>query len=73
MIEPHDMRDDDSWKKAKGLAAYAEKHGDQFGRLLIGVIDNRTLRAIDANDRKTRERLKRLASNDELQNLLADG
>lgn len=33
---PHDDTGTDTWAKAKGLAEYADKHGFDFGRLVIG-------------------------------------
>ena len=35
ILEPHDDSRTDTWAKAKGLAQFADKHGMDFGRLII--------------------------------------
>jgi len=41
ILDPHDPGRDESVEKAKGLAVYAEKHGQQFGRIELIVLDSK--------------------------------
>lgn len=51
ILEPHSLSWSDSAAKAMGLAEFAKKHGDQFGRIeLIAQTDGDSLKRLDLND-----------------------
>jgi type III restriction enzyme len=62
LIDPHLPKYDDTWTKAKGLAEYAEKHGDLFGRLEIVIVEWNELKRMDVNNPATRRKAKRFQS-----------
>jgi type III restriction enzyme len=66
VIDPHDSTRDDTWAKAKGLAEYALRHGDSFGRLEIAILVNGLLKRMDLNDPATRKRALRFQSNNDV-------
>lgn len=70
IIDPHNTKLGDSFAKAVGLAKYAEKHGDLFGRIeLVRVDEPDIIRRIPLHDPKVRKRVKGLASGDQLEAL----
>ena len=72
VLEPHDISRDDSWAKARGLAEFARRHGEHFGRLAMLVVDGDRIRALDVNEVAIRERVLALTSNDGLQALFRE-
>lgn len=50
VMEPHDDTRTDTWAKAKGLAKFADTHGMDFGRLIIGRIVGEQMQVADMND-----------------------
>jgi type III restriction enzyme len=69
IVDPHLLTYEDAWHRAKGLAKYAAKHADQFGRIeMIRVIDQRVDR-LDLMDEVQRDRVLRVSSNDHLREL----
>lgn len=71
IIEPHDDTRTDTWAKAKGLAEFADKHGMAFGRLIIGRIKGQRLQMADMNDQATREKARKMQSQNDLESLFA--
>lgn len=69
LIDPHNSKYDDMWCKAKGLAEYADKHGLQFGRLEIVIVENGVLKRMDVNDRSIRKKAKKFQSNNDVDSL----
>lgn len=60
---------EDAWYRAKGLAKFAAKHADQFGRIeMIRVVDGRVDR-LDLMDEVQRDRVLRVSTNDHLREL----
>lgn len=70
IVEPHRSNRDDFWPKAVGLAEYAAKHGDQYGRVEIAtVLQGNSLRRLNLNDEDVRRHVRAVTSNDELRRL----
>lgn len=66
ILDPHGAHLDDAVMKAKGLAVYTEEHGHRFGRIeLIDRVDGQ-LRRLDLKNKKTREQVKAVVTNDGL-------
>lgn len=69
IVDPHLLSYEDAWHRAKGLAKYAAKHADQFGRIeMIRLVDGRVDR-LDLMDEMQRDRVLRVSSNDHLREL----
>ncbi len=69
IVDPHLLTMEDAWHKAKGMAKYAARHADKFGRIeMIRVIDGRVDR-LDLIDEAQRDRVLRVSSNDHLREL----
>jgi type III restriction enzyme len=69
IVDPHLLTMEDAWYRAKGLAKYAAKHADKFGRIeMIRVINGRVDR-IDLMDEVQRDRVLRVSTNDHLREL----
>jgi len=66
LIDPRDPTRTDTWAKAKGLAEYADKHGNTFGRLEIVIIEKGALKRMDVNDPATRKKAKRFQSDNDV-------
>lgn len=71
IIEPHDDTRADTWAKAKGLAIFADAHGMDFGRLIIGRKKGQQLQTADMNDPATREKARKMQSQNDLESLFA--
>jgi type III restriction enzyme len=71
VLEPHDDSRTDTWAKAKGLAAFADKHGMEFGRLIIARKKDKTWQIVDLNEVKTRAKARRMQSSSDLESLFA--
>jgi type III restriction enzyme len=69
IVDPHLLTFEDAWHRAKGLARYAAKHADHFGRIeMIRVEDGRVDR-IDLMDEAQRDRVLKVSTNDHLREL----
>lgn len=69
IVDPHLLSYEDAWHRAQGLADYAAKHADKFGRIeMIRVEDGRVDR-VDLIDERQRDRVLRVSSNDHLREL----
>jgi type III restriction enzyme len=73
ILDPHESGLADAVDKAKGLAAYARRHGSSFGRIeLILVGKNDEIRRLDLTKEVVRERVLRLSGKDHLDMLFED-
>jgi type III restriction enzyme len=69
LLEPHDITRTDAVYKAKGLARYAEKHGEFYARIeLIEVVKGKTKR-LNIADETIREKVKRISNSEDLNSL----
>lgn len=71
ILEPHDDSRVDTWAKAKGLAAFADEHGMEFGRLLIARKRGNAWQFADMNDKGTRAKARKLQSSSDLESVFA--
>lgn len=63
LLDPHDSGRTDAVDKAVGLARYAERHGDSFGRIeLIVVRSKGEIKRLDVNRESIREKVKQVGS-----------
>lgn len=69
ILEPHDDSRADTWAKAKGLAVFADRHGMDFGRMIIARKRGEQFELADMNDSATREKARRMQSQNELESL----
>ena len=70
LLDPHDITRDDAVWKAGGLARFAEKHGDGFGRIeLIILTPGGDIKRLDVNRDATREKVKAVTSPEHLRAL----
>ena len=69
IIEPHDHTRSDTWAKVKGLADFADKHGVQFGRLIIARKQGEAFERIDLNDNITRRKARAMQSQSDIESL----
>jgi proteasome subunit B (beta)-like protein len=73
VLEPHRTNEDDTFAKTKGLAEFAEAHGNSFGRLMMlkveGAGEKAVILGFDVNDPSTRKKALKLRSNEDVQGL----
>ncbi len=69
VYEPHSPHLSDGWRKAKGLARYADRHLGQFGRLAICRIIDGSVRLVDFCHESVRQEGLRLNGDADLDNL----
>jgi hypothetical protein len=73
LVEPHRSDEGDAARKVLGLAAYADRHGDQFGRIeLISKGDDGVFRSLDLNHEVTRAAAKLVTTTSSVVKLLED-
>ncbi|MDR1532113.1 MAG: hypothetical protein LBS62_08015 [Clostridiales bacterium] len=73
VLEPHDPSRKDNYPKAVGLAKFAEKHGEKFGRIQLIRRVHKFRRDIfyrlDMNKMEICQKVRGVTSNDELDRL----
>lgn len=69
IVEPHTISLADAPSKAAGLAKFADRHFDRFGRIELILIDGRSQKRLDLTDEKTRERVRGVTQTEELRRL----
>ena len=57
ILEPHALAWEDSVAKAKGLAAFARDHGDDFGRIQLIAKFGRSYKKLSLDDIETRDKV----------------
>lgn len=70
IIDPHSQSLADAWPKAVGLAEYATRHGDDFGRIKLIAKIGKSLSELDLKDEGTRAAVRAVDSNAALLRLL---
>jgi type III restriction enzyme len=66
VLEPHSTSYEDSWAKAVGLAKFASRHGDLFGRIeLIAKVKGK-MRRLNVNDPEKRQKVLGVTGNQHL-------
>jgi type III restriction enzyme len=71
ILEPHATSQDDSWAKAVGLADFAVRHGDRFGRIEMIIKEKGKLIRLDINKEPVRDKVRKVGDNTRLRELFA--
>jgi type III restriction enzyme len=69
IVDPHLLTYEDAWHRAKGLAKYAAKHADKFGRIEMIRVEGDHVDRIDLIDEVQRDRVLKVSSNAHLREL----
>ena len=69
ILEPHDDTRTDTWAKARGLAEFADKHGMEFGRLIVARKKDNQWQLADVNEKSTRAKARRMQSDTDLESM----
>jgi type III restriction enzyme len=72
ILEPHTHAFADTVGKAKGLAAFARDHGDEFGRIRLIAKVRGAYKALALDDIDTRNKVLGVATSDHLDQLFKD-
>lgn len=72
VLEPHSLAFEDSVAKAKGLADFAKRHGDKFGRIQLIAKCGSTYKRLALDDIETRDRVLTVVTGDNLRQLFVD-
>ena len=72
ILEPHWSIGGDSAAKAKGLAEFATRHGDKFGRIELIIKEGGSLRRLDVNRGDLRDKVRAVGGNEHLRQLFDD-
>jgi type III restriction enzyme len=72
VLEPHGLHLEDSVAKAKGLAEFAKKHGDQFGRIQLIAKFGSNYKRLALDNIETRDKVLAVTTSDHLK-LLFEG
>jgi type III restriction enzyme len=70
ILDPHAPSLDDWWQKAVGLAEYAARHGNLFGRIELITVEGDEIIRLDLQDEDRRNRVRGVRSNDHLRDIL---
>lgn len=74
ILEPHRLTQDDSWAKAVGLAEFAVRHGERFGRIEMLIKEKDSLVRLDVNTESIRDKVLKVRDNTRLRELFdSDG
>jgi len=63
ILEPHSSSLADSYAKERGLAKYAQKHHDDFGRIELIRVVGGNIKRLDLNDDETRRKVLMVDTN----------
>jgi len=69
ILEPHSLSQDDSAAKARGLADFALRHGDNFGRIELIIKEKDKLLRLDMNQGDVRDKVRAVSDNQHLRQL----
>jgi len=69
IVDPHLLSYEDAWQRAVGMARYADKHADGFGRIEMVRVEKGKVQRLDLVDEKVRERVLDVTSNAHLREL----
>lgn len=73
ILDPHGTQLDDAVDKAKVLAAYARKHGADYGRIELIIVNKKDkLKRLNLNDKSVRQRVDMVTSREHLVHLLEE-
>jgi type III restriction enzyme len=69
LLDPHLLSLEDAPAKAAGLAAYADKHWLEFGRIQLIIVEGDEIKRLDLTDETTRNRVKGVQTHEHLRQL----
>lgn len=69
IIDPHAISLADAPAKAAGLAKFAAKHADKFGRIELIMVDGRNTKTFDLTNETVRNKVKGLKLSDQMRRL----
>lgn len=72
IVEPHSIHLADAAAKAAGLARFAAKHADKFGRIELIMLDKESAKSVDFADEIVRKKFVGIKSADELRRLFEE-
>lgn len=70
ILEPHSLSHDDSASKAKGLADFAFRHGELFGRIELIIKEKGRLLRLNINQAGVRDKVRAVSNNEHLRQIL---
>lgn len=73
LLDPHDVSLEDAPAKAAGLAHYAAKHAQQFGRIELIIVEGDKAKRLDLTDEQIRNKVKEVSTNEHLRLLFDQG
>lgn len=69
ILDPHTLSLEDAPAKAAGLADYAQRHGDMFGRIELIIVEGEQMKRLNLADERTRNKVKKVSTHEHLQQL----
>lgn len=69
LLDPHRMDLEDAPGKASGLARYADKHHDEFGRIELIIVEGDEIRRLDLTDERVRDKVRGVGNHAHLRQL----
>lgn len=72
ILDPHSIHLGDAAPKAAGLAKFAARHADKFGRIELVMLDGKASKRLDLTDEMVRKRVIGMKSPDELRRLFLE-
>ncbi|MGZ8927065.1 MAG: hypothetical protein ACXW03_01265 [Methylobacter sp.] len=72
ILEPHSDGLADGAAKAVGLAKFASRYGDQFGRIELIRVESNHIKRLDVNDNHSRQKVLAVSSSQHLDELFTN-
>jgi type III restriction enzyme len=72
VLEPHSLSLEDGWAKARGLARFAQRHGDLFGRIELLAEIKGKMKRLDLKNPDVREKVLVVNNVSQLRHLFGD-
>ena len=69
LLDPHALHLEDAPAKAAGLAQFAAKHGHEFGRIELIIVEGDRIKRLDLQDEEVRDRVKAVQDHSHLKHL----
>lgn len=73
IVDPHLLGEEHAPQRAAGLAQYAERHGERFGRIDLVIVDEGIIRRLNLLDTGTRARVAAVTNHAHLRSLFEKG
>jgi type III restriction enzyme len=69
IVDPHLLAEQNAPGRAAGLAQYAAKHSDQYGRIDLVIVDGEKIKQINLIDKKWRDKVAKVSTHAHLQDI----